>query len=192
MSDLKTKFIKPLSMQFNLPAAAQENPEAWLAVYATILKPYDGDALERAAQLIMASRTKRDFPLAAECNSACLDAMKMLEIERRRGRAAAAPQKPDPRDWERRSRLADDLFAAHVSASLALKEEWWWRLWSWMQTNGRAPDIHELKKIRDGGVAAYQSFQRDIAGNHFAKALMTWRERARKRLADLVRERADA
>jgi hypothetical protein len=192
-SEIKTKLIKPLTMQFPAPPQSKETPEEWLQTYAIILKPFDGQTLERAATLIMASRQKPTFPNAAECNSACLDAMKMLEIERRREKAPApAAHRSDARDWQHRNDVADKLFAAHPSARLSLKEEWWWTLWSWMQTSGRSPDPHETLKIKTAGMAGYERLQRDLAGNAFARSLTAWRQKAKTRISALLPEPAHA
>lgn len=193
MSDIWDKFLKPLSMQYAKPKAAEATPKEWRAAYEIVLKPYDAATLERAALLVLASREKGTFPLPAECNRACLDATDMLAVEKRRAEMIPVAKPGDKQgDWDRRSKRADELFAAHPSATVSLREEWWWLLWSWLQKHERAPDPHELRKIRDDGVAMYGRFKQDIQGNVFGKRLSDWRQKAKDRLQSLVKEVADA
>ena len=160
MSDVVSKFMQPMLRQFRISEAYP----AWEADYIRILGPYSGEILERAAQLMMASRTKPTFPLPSECNRACLDAMDMLALEdRRRTDDTVATSKRNGRkdypEWsDARRKLADKLLNCDIGRQ-AVQEEWGWGLWDWLREKERFPDAHELAKLRLDGMEESRKFR---------------------------------
>jgi hypothetical protein len=188
LSDVYKIFLKPLLQVFRpeTDALSQKSGDrqAWTETYKTTLGSFSEEAMQIARDRLLSDRKSPFFPLPAECVSMCREATAEL-IARRKGRHQTRKQ-ANQSDWERRSKIADELFAEHPDAEQSLREEWWWRLWSLIQEAQRLPDVHETKRIKAKGIADHQKFLEDIKGNQFAVQLKSWRNNAHRRISDLI------
>lgn len=156
MGDVRNKFIAPLAQVFTLPKA--DDFDLFVGAYEELLSTFSDEALALAAKQIIGSRTTRSFPLPAECNHACRDAIASMAAQDRRRPDNTAEIRNGPLEhrhpeWsEKHLKRTDELFAACSFARASVEEHWSWSLWTWIQNNGRIPDVHEAAKIRSSGI----------------------------------------
>lgn len=195
MGDVRSKFIAPLAQVFTLPKA--DDFDGFVGAYEELLSTFSDDVLAMAAKSIIASRTTRTFPLPAECNHACRDAIFGIAAEKRRpgnnrDEIRNAPlEHRYPECSDRRRELADQLFAVSGYSEEALKEDWGWTLHDWFREHQRQPDKYEIEKIRSKGMFNSQEFWGLVGSesdfvNPCAGILIRWRATAMNRLKSLI------
>lgn len=195
MGDVRAKFIAPLAQVFTLPKA--DDFDGFVGAYEELLSTFSDDVLAMAAKSIIGSRTTRTFPLPAECNHACRDAIFGIAAEKRRpannsDEIRNAPlEHRYPECSDRRREQADRLFAASGYSEEALKEDWGWCLYDWFRQHQRQPDKYEIEKIRSKGIGNSRYFWDSVGSesgyaNPCAALLVKWRETAIGRLRGLL------
>ena len=191
MGDVKGKLIKALARQYALPKGAEADIEAWSSDYVRILQSFDDETLAKAADFITKTRLARSFPLPAECNLACAEAVKGEAIRARqdrpdnRGERISAFAKSE--SLERAIKRADELFAAFPLSRAALDEGWWWRLHSWIVKEQRLPDVHEIQRIKVDAAHNNRMLVENLENNPLGRKLSEWETRACDRLTELTK-----
>jgi hypothetical protein len=158
MGSVLGKFIEPLKKVFPLPKSAEGHEDQFFDAYFQVLKTFDDITLSDAASHIIATRTQRSFPLPAECNLACAEAIAGEAI---RARQEARPgNRHEQRDlgdrhpeWsDRRRKNADQMIQCDMGRR-AVQEDWIWTLWEFCRENERLPDLHEEQRVRAKGMS---------------------------------------
>lgn len=167
MGSVMGKFIEPLKKVFPLPKSSEGHEDQFFEAYFQVLKSFDDITLGDAAAHIIATRTQRSFPLPAECNLACAEAIAGEAVRaRQESRSGNRHEQRDFGDrypeWsERRCRLADGLIQCEMGRQAA-REDWIWTLWEFCRENERLPDPHEASRVRARGMARSAEIKGDV------------------------------
>lgn len=203
MGDVVRKFLNPLQEIFPLPKV--ESVEGFIKAYEGVLESFSDETLAEAARHIIETRGTRSFPLPAECNHACHDAIATLRARKNIGEKTdnkleinnATLEERYPECSEKRRKEADLNFARCEYARQSVEEDWSWTLWDWINLHRRSPDVHEARKIREKGMENSRYFWESIGHpdkvdtgtvvSGLVRKLIGMREKATNRLRELAR-----
>lgn len=163
MGQVRESFIEPLLRVFS--PQRTDDVEGWMSAYEGVLRTFSDETLQLAAHRIIAHRDVRSFPLPAECNHACKEAIDIIGLERKResrpdngAETRNLPVDKQYPEWsERAVATANRLFTCEL-ARQALKEDWGLSLHDWMRERGRTPDRYEAEEIRTKGLILSRKF----------------------------------
>lgn len=144
MTKAVSEFISHLVVHFGEPKfdAPEENRKKvyhdWLASMNSNLKSYPDGTLAKAAQIIIATRKYRNFPMVSECLDACGEAQKWLNANKEQ---LDLGKRPDnfPEWHPAREKLAYELLDGALGKRAA-KEGWVLALFDFTRKNMRLPD----------------------------------------------------
>jgi len=144
--------ISDLAIQFGRPkfkgVSEAEYPRAYaefLKVINPALRIFSGEELKKAAEILIATRKYRSFPLVYECREACIEAAKALKAERPR-LLGGDDMRAIPPDWApHRETLANELVMTSLGRRAA-KEGWVSALWQFCRKEMRLPNEAEIKR----------------------------------------------
>ena len=201
------ELIEPLKRVFTVPKSAEKNEMDFFDAYIRSLKTFSSAVLRRAAERIIDTREARTFPLPAECNKACRDALHALASERASGQNVdnrleirnAPLEVREPTCNPNRRKRTDEMFAEYHYSGDAIEAGWGWTLWDWMNERERVPDPHELIKLEVESKMKASRFQKmlgtdpfgdvETLGNAPIRDLLLFWQSVNGRLANLVREK---
>lgn len=163
MGDVVSFMIDPLREVFALPKHAETNIGRFYGVYIDTLDTFDDNTLSAGSRLIITSRTSRSFPLPAECNAACKEAIDAKRFNdspvkdgNRHARIGFEYRHPE---WEPATiRKADELICSQLGQD-ALREKWIVALHDFCRVHQREPLPREIASIRAKGLAAQKDFE---------------------------------
>jgi len=143
--------ISDLAIQFGRPkfkgVSEAEYPRAYaefLKVINPALRIFTGEELKKAAEILIATRKYRSFPLVYECREACIEAAKTLKAERPR-LLGGDDMRAVPPDWApHRENIANELVMTSLGRRAA-KEGWVSALWQFIRKEMRLPNDAEIK-----------------------------------------------
>ena len=144
--------ISDLAIQFGRPKfkgiSEQEYPRAYaefLKVINPALRMFSGEELKKAAEIIIATRKYRSFPMVYECREACIEAAKALKAERPRMFGGNDDARLPPPDWApHRENIANELVMTALGQRAA-REGWISALWQFIRKEMRLPNDAEIK-----------------------------------------------
>jgi hypothetical protein len=145
--------ISDLAIQFGRPKfkgiSDQEYPRAYaefLKVINPALRIFTGEELKKAAEILIATRKYRSFPLVSECREACVEAAKALKSERPRLLGGNDELRTLPPDCApHRENLANELVMTALGRRAA-REGWISALWQFIRKEMRVPNEGEIQK----------------------------------------------
>ena len=143
------EFVPAVVMHFPVRHESPEREIEWMRSIIDAIKNYDGQVLERAAKIIIETRTDRRFPLPAEIRKACTEAYDEMR------RQKLIPQQEAPKSsadaWSSdRQRLAYDLCKTEFGKKAA-RDGWALQLWDFCRNHGRLPTDEKTKKYTPMG-----------------------------------------
>jgi hypothetical protein len=166
-SDVISSFIEPMRQVFELPARckattknpddirkAQENLEKFCEPYIKILNTFDDETLKKAVENIIAVRTKKDFPLPAECNKACketieAEAIKQMESGREHVRRENdLLERRYPECSQYRIEAAHRMMKDYPLIKQAADEFWIWGLFDFCCKEQETPDRYQVETVK--------------------------------------------
>lgn len=153
MSKAVSTFISQLVLHFGEPkfdVSDLDKPKAhaeWLKSMIKTLRGYPDASLAKGAEIIVATRKYRSFPLVSECIDACQEAQKWHEAQKPKlafSSASGALSQFSPE----RERLADDLVGGEMGRKAA-SDGWISALHQFCRKEMRLPQGHEIKTCID-------------------------------------------
>ena len=126
--------------------------EDFFGAYHRGLARFSAEALELAAEQMLATREKRTFPLPAECLAMCRDAQDEISL-RDEGSLARRPASDRYPEWSPERVAAADRMMSSEIGRLAASEGWIIHLHDWCRENSRLPTGSEQKKVQAKGLA---------------------------------------
>lgn len=179
-----TPFLMRLQTMYGEPDS--DNPAAFLAEYARLLKKYSGSTLDKACDLVLRNNRYKTWPTIGECVSCCEDAIEKTTADAPRNFDAKHPEWSDAR-----VEAADRMIVCELGRRAA-DEGWILALWDFAREKQRLPREHEcgalISKSRgfgdaysqvcagNGGILEVQlmSFGESILARRNAKADIAW------------------
>lgn len=170
MSKSVINFIKELVLNFGEPkfdvpdSDKRKAYDEWLRGAVRELSPYSDDSLEKAKQIIVASRKYRSFPLIAECLDACKEAQRWLRAQKPElGLGGKLDTRKIPEWSNDRERLADDLVRCDLGRR-ASHEGWVSALHDFCRRELRLPVGPEIKRCIDDAKGVDEWIERAARG----------------------------
>lgn len=154
MGDVLVKFLEPLQRQYPLPKHAEGHETEFWKDYLRILKSFDDETLEKAADNIIGTRAARTFPNPAECNKACketieAEAIKQMESGREHARREHdLLEKRYPECSQPRIEAANRMMQDYPLIKQAADEFWIWGLFDFCCKNRSTPDKYQVERIK--------------------------------------------
>lgn len=163
MGDVMSFMVDPLREVFALPKQAEINLGRFYGAYIETLDTFDDNTLSAGSRLIITTRTSRSFPLPAECNVACKEAIDAKRFNdspvkdgNRHARIGFEYRHPE---WEvEKIRGADKLICSQLGQE-ALREKWIVALHDFCRIHQREPLPREIASIRAMGLASQKDFE---------------------------------
>ena len=162
--------------------------------YVDNLARYSSEVLQEAANLLLATRKERRFPLPAECIEACQEIENRLELkktaEKLRERNVPKRLPLDGKEWTKeRVEMANRLMRSEVGR-LAAQEGWIVALHDFCREQKRLPTKFEALDIREAALAR-RAQNKEVAAAmtnppKFLKAIEKAMENKRKRLSEIA------
>jgi hypothetical protein len=128
----------------------EEQEKAWVSTMARELSGFSEDVLDRAIKEMIRTRKDRRIPLVPECLSACHDAKRWIDAEKRNGQLPIE-QEGVPSSWaehtNERKKLALDILRSPVGRQAA-QEGWIGALDEYVRKNAKMPPPSEFGALK--------------------------------------------
>lgn len=134
-----TPFLMRLQTMYGEPDS--DNPAAFLAEYARLLKKYSGSTLDKACDLVLRNNRYKTWPTIGECVSCCEDAIEKTTADAPRNFGMKQPE------WSpERVKAADEMIVSDIGRR-AGDEGWILALWDFCREQQRLPRAHEVGSL---------------------------------------------
>lgn len=162
-------FISRLVVHFGEPkfdVSDTDKPrahKAWLRDMVANLGGFGQATLQKAADIVLSTRKRRDFPLISECKQACIEADRWAQSQKPNLPLGRDPTK-SPEWSDARLHLADDLCLTPLGRRAA-QEDWILAYWNFCRDNARAPQTDgEIRKCIANARGFDEAFENCRAG----------------------------
>jgi len=166
VSGLVVHFGEP---KFDVPDADKKNAlSRWLKDMVRNLGGFNSGVLEKACEIIIATRKYRSFPSLYECKEACIDAQEWLDNQRLAIEEKKQPKVP-PQWAPTRFDMADQLIQSPLGRRAA-KEGWILSLHDFCRNHLRLPEERHViqdddPRVRKSSCATLSRWKQYYAGD---------------------------